>query len=66
MYLSFLSVECLKGLPNLGNRFVQYGIKVSFWGSVTLKIVIYVENYPQKRCFRLDGYHPLYIWWGVN
>ena len=26
----------------------QYGIKVSFWGSGTLKIVIYVENHPQK------------------
>ena len=25
-----------------------YGIKVSFWGSGTLKIAIYVENYPQK------------------
>ena len=26
----------------------QYGIKVSFWGSGTLKIVIYVENHPRK------------------
>ena len=25
----------------------------------TLKIVIYVENYPQKRSFRLAYYHPL-------
>ena len=41
----------VKGLPNLGDRFVQYGIKVSFWGARTLKIVIYVENYPQKRVF---------------
>ena len=24
----------------------------------SLKIVIYVENYPQKRCFRLADYHP--------
>ena len=53
----------LKGLPNLGDRFVQYGIKVSFWGSGTLKIVIYVENYPQKRGFWLAYYHPL---WGVG
>jgi len=45
LYASYIT---LKGLPNLGDRFVQYGIKVSFWGSGTLKIVIYVENYPQK------------------
>ena len=51
----------LKGLPRWCDRFSQYGIKVSFWGSGTLKIVIYVENYPQKRCFRLAEYHPL---WG--
>ena len=31
-----------------------------------LKIVIYVENYPQKRCFRLAYYHPLLGWGGVN
>ena len=43
------------------DRFVLYGIKVSFWGSGTLKIVIYVENYPQKRSFRLDVYHPLWV-----
>ena len=48
----------IKGLPNLRDRFVQYGIRMSFWGSGTLKIVIYVENYPQKRCFRLADYHP--------
>ena len=41
------------------DRFSQYGIKVSFLGSGTLKIVIYVENYPQKRRFRLDDYNPL-------
>ena len=35
-----------------------YGIKVSFWGSGTLKIVIPVENYPQKRSFRLADHHP--------
>ena len=34
------------------------GIKVNFWGSGTLKIVIYVKNYPQKRSFRLAVYHP--------
>jgi hypothetical protein len=56
----------LKGLPNLRDRFVQYGIRMSFWGSGTLKIVIYVENYPQKRCFRLVDYHPLWGWGGVN
>ena len=37
----------------------QYGIKVSFWGSGTLKIVIYVENHPQKPKNWLAYYHPL-------
>ena len=41
----------VKGLPSLRDRFVQYGIKVSFWGSGTLKIVIYVENYPPETEF---------------
>ena len=54
----------VKGLPRWRDRFSQYGIKVSFWGSETLKIVIYVENYPQKRCFRLADYHPLWGWGG--
>ena len=58
--------EELKGVPRWCDRFGQYGIKVSFWGSGTLKIVIYVENYPQKRCFRLADYHPLWGWGGVN
>ena len=55
----------VKGLPSLRDRFVQYtvSVRVSFGGSGTLKIVIYVENYPQKRCFRLADYHPL---WGVG
>ena len=53
----------LRGWPTWDDRFSQYGIKVSFWGSGTLKIVIYVENYPQKRRFRLADYHPLW-WWG--
>ena len=35
------------------------GIKVSFWGSGTLRIVIPVKNHPQKRRFRLADYHPL-------
>ena len=39
-------------LPRWCGRFGQYGIKVSFWGSGTLKIVILVENnHPQKRIF---------------
>ena len=38
--------------------FILYGIKVNFWGPGTLKIVIYVENYPQKRIFWLAVYHP--------
>ena len=28
----------------MDDRFSQYGIKVSVWGSGTLKVVIYVEN----------------------
>ena len=36
----------IRGVPRWRDRFVEYGIKVSFWGSGTLKIVIYVENYP--------------------
>ena len=61
----------LKGLPNLRDRFVQYGIKVSFWGSGTLKIVItdlrrILRLYPQKRCFRLADYYPPLGLGGVN
>ena len=52
----------VRGLPRWCDRFSQYGIKVSFWASGTLKIVIYVENYPEKRCFRLADYHPLWGW----
>ena len=48
-------------MPRWCDRFGQYGIKVSFRASETLKIVTYVENYPQKRCFLLADYHPL---WG--
>ena len=53
-----------KGPAQPTRQVCQYGIRVSFWGSGTLKIVIYVENYPQKRCFRLADYHPP-LWWGV-
>ena len=42
----------------LGVRSLLYGIKVSFWGSGTLKIAIPVENYPQKRSSRLADYRP--------
>ena len=62
MYLAS-SLRVLKGLPRLSGRSGQYSIKVSFGGSGTLKIVIYVENYPQKRRFRLAVYHPyMYIY----
>ena len=37
----------------------QYGTKVSSWGSETFKIVIPVENHPQKPKNRLAYYHPL-------
>ena len=59
-------LQPLRGVPTWDDRFSQYGMKVSFWGSGTLKIVIYVENYPKKRCFRLSDYHPLWGWGGVN
>ena len=32
-------------------RFVIDGVKVSFWGSGTLKIVIPIENYPTNGVF---------------
>ena len=54
----------VKGPAQPTRQVCQYGIRVSFWGSGTLRIVIYVEIYPQKRCFRLDDYHPP-LWWGV-
>ena len=37
-----------KGPAQVIQQVSQYGIKVSFWGSETLKIVIPVENHPQK------------------
>ena len=61
-----INYKALRGLPRWCDRFGQYGIKVSFWASETLKIVIYVENYPQKRCFRLAYYNPLWGGGGVN
>ena len=60
-----VGAEYIRGWRGLLDRFTLYGIKVSFWGSGTLKIVIYVESYPQKRSFRLDVYHPLWVG-GVN
>ena len=49
-------------MPRWRDRFPQYGIKVSYWGSGTLKIVIPVENHPQKPENRLAYYHPLGGW----
>ena len=48
-------------MPRWCDRFDQYGIKVRFWATGTLKIVIYVENHPQKRSFWLADYHPLWV-----
>ena len=56
----------IRGVPRWCDRFTQYGIKVSFWGSGPLKIVIPVENHPQKPKNRLADYHPLWGWGGVN
>ena len=55
-------VAWIKGLARWRDRFILYGIKVSFWGSGTLKIVIPVENYPQKQRFRLVDYHSPLGW----
>ena len=51
----------VKGVPRWRYRFGHYGIKVSFWGSRTLKIVIYVENHHQRQSFRLAYYHFLWV-----
>ena len=62
----FRGVNCKEviGVPRRGDRFVLYGIKVSFWASGTLKIVIHAENCSQNEVFGwiivpLGG-------WGVN
>ena len=52
----------IRGVPRWRDRFLQYGIKVSYWGSGTLKIVIPVENHSQKPENRLGYYHPLWVW----
>jgi hypothetical protein len=41
----------LRGVPRWCDRFGQYGIKVSFWGSGTLKTVIFVT--PRNGVFGL-------------
>ena len=56
----------LRGGCQVTRQVTLYGIKVSFWVSGFLKIVIYVENYPQKRNFWLDVYHPPLGRGGVN
>ena len=48
----------VKGVPRWDDRFGQYGIKVSFGDSGTLKIVIYVGNHPHRPILRLTVYHP--------
>ena len=54
-------VPPFKGPAQVIKQVCIYGIKVSFWGSGTLKIVIPVENHPQKRSFWLADYHPLCV-----
>ena len=56
----------IKGLPRWCDRFSQYGIKVSFSGSGTLKIVIYVEKYPHKRFFSVGSLSPPLGVGGIN
>ena len=66
--LGLKSPRDLRGVPRWRDRFPQYGIKVSYWGSGTLKIVpplkivIPVENHSQKPENRLGYYHPLWVW----
>ena len=52
----------VRGVPRWRDRFPQCGIMVSFWGSKTPKIVIPVENHPQKPENRLADDHPLGGW----
>ena len=54
-------ISARKGPAQVVWQVFVYGVKVSFWGSGTLKTVIYVENYPQKRSFVLADYHPLWV-----
>ena len=44
-------VGALQGGGRWDDRFGQYGFKVSFWGSGTLKIVILVENTTPRNGF---------------
>ena len=44
----YMTLYKIRGVPRWRDRFPQYGIKVRLWGSGTLKIVIPVENHPQK------------------
>ena len=48
-----------KGPAQVMSQVCVYGVKVNFYGSENLKIVIYVENCPRKRSFRLADYRPL-------
>ena len=50
--LTFLYLDLpLKGVPRWCDRFGQYGIKVSFWASETLKIVISSKTSPRNDVF---------------
>ena len=44
------------GVAQVVRQVSQHGIKVGFWGSVTLNIVTPVENHPRHR---LSDVHPL-------
>ena len=48
----------IRGVPRWCDRFGQYGTKVDFGSSGTLRIVIYVENHPHRPVLWLDDYHP--------
>ena len=36
-----LTCTSVRGVPRWRDRFVQYGIKVSFWGFETLKMIMF-------------------------
>eukprot|EP00964_Phaeocystis_antarctica_P112717 scaffold76841_cov69-Phaeocystis_antarctica.AAC.2 len=58
VYTQSLKRKHCTGGAQVTRQVSKYGIKVSSWGSETFKIVIPVENHPQKPKTRLADYHP--------
>ena len=55
----FLST--VRGVPRWRDRFPQYGIKVSYWGSGTLKIVIPVSKITERSADDLTNLTPFSV-----